>query len=158
MASSYCGDLDHKQGLKNGEVLVNWGKFGFGVVLPLLISVFSTGRCRTKTAKWRYMIERHANSISSGIFIFGDYLNLQLVNSTKFDPPNPIKKGAGYWPMFSFRIKRAIFVSFLRESATIFDHFFVRNARSSQVNTLPKAKSKNPQQAEQGHSQMQQCV
>jgi hypothetical protein len=25
-------------------------------------------------------------------------------------------------------------------------------------NTLPKAKSKNPQQAEQGYAQMQQCV
>jgi hypothetical protein len=30
--------------------------------------------------------------------------------------------------------------------------------KSSQVITLPKAKSKNPQQAEQGHAQMQQCL
>jgi ribosomal protein L21 len=31
-------------------------------------------------------------------------------------------------------------------------------SKSSQVNTLPKAKRKKPQQAEQGHAQMQQCV
>jgi hypothetical protein len=30
--------------------------------------------------------------------------------------------------------------------------------KSSQVNTLPKAKMQNPQQVEQGHAQMQQCV
>jgi hypothetical protein len=33
-----------------------------------------------------------------------------------------------------------------------------KRPKSSQVNTLPKAKSKTPQQAEQGHAQIQQCL
>jgi len=30
--------------------------------------------------------------------------------------------------------------------------------KSSQVNTQPQSKEQNPQQAEQGHAQIQQCV